>query len=80
MIAYNTATPYFILGDRLEFFSNETAYGWMTIIYMYQAYHHLGNQLVNLRTAIDLWQKINGILLTQEEIEMVMIENSLTKE
>jgi hypothetical protein len=75
MIIYNTALIYHVCGTSIELFLNETAYGWSVVAEVNNLYHYLGDQLANLHTAINLWQQINNKVLSQEEFELVLIEN-----
>lgn len=75
MIVYNTAVIYHVCGTPIELFSDETAYGWSVVAEVNNLYHYLGNQLMNLHTAIHLWQQLNNRILSQEEFELVLIEN-----
>lgn len=77
MIEYNTTITYYVMGSKLELFSDHTAYGWATIAEVNNRYHYLGDQLVNLQTAISLWEKLTNRSLNTEEIELVAIENGI---
>lgn len=77
MIELNDFKSYWIKGTSVKMISSKTAYGWYTVAEIDQKYHYLGDQLFNIISAITLWEKLNSIKLTDEEVEAVMIDNSL---
>lgn len=75
MIKYNNAIFYHVQGLEIELISDMTAYGYQVIAGIEKTYYHIGDQLVNLQTAIKAWEMLNKRHLTQEEIIEVHIEN-----
>lgn len=77
MNEYNTTIAYHVIGLKIELFSDHTAYGWSTIAEVNNEYYRLGDRLINLQTAVHVWELINDKKLSDEEIELVAIENGL---
>lgn len=77
MIDLNHTKRFHILGQEVDLFASETAYGWQSIAEINKVYYHLGNVLINIETAILAWQDVNHKILDKDEIESVMIQNSL---
>lgn len=77
MNEYNDIKIYQIKDTQVGMFSSETAYGWQTIAEVNQQYYYLGDQLFNIATAIVLWENLNNVILNPEEVEKVMLDNSM---
>lgn len=74
-VVLTSGIVYYIQDSAVELFSSETAYGWKTIAEVSKTYHYLDDELINIETAINLWQYLNNRLLSQEEIQKVMDDN-----
>jgi hypothetical protein len=75
---YNTTIAFHILETKVALFASETTYGPMTVAEIDGFYYQLGDQPVNLSTAIRIWEFLADRLLTKQEIEQVLIDNDLT--
>lgn len=74
---YSSTTTYWVLNKPIELFSDETSYGWQTFAEVDSVYHDLGDKLVNLHTAVEVFQHLNNVILTNHEFELVIMENAL---
>lgn len=77
MSEYNTTIAYHVMGLKIELFSDQTAYGWSAIAEVNNEYYRLGDRLINLQTAVHVWELINNKKLSPEEVELIAIENGL---
>lgn len=77
MNEYNDFVVYRIKDLDIYMTASETAYGWQTIAEINRQYYYLGDQLFNIATAIVLWENLNNIILSPEEVEKVMLDNSM---
>lgn len=75
MKVFDNSTRFSILGEDLHLFSSNTSYGWQTVAEFHSNYYYLGDQYINVETAINCWQEINGFQLTAEEIQYIVDEN-----
>lgn len=76
-VIMNQMIVFHVLDCSVELFSSETAYGWMTVAEVAGNYVHFNNDLINVETAINVWQYLNGRLMSMEEIQQVMDDNVL---
>jgi hypothetical protein len=65
-----------ILGQVVELFRDETAYGFMTVAVMNDVHYQLGDKPTTLQVAIDFWQKERRTISTQE-MEQILEANNL---
>lgn len=72
VVVRNDGIVYLIKDVAVELYSSETAYGWQTVGVIGDIYYQMGDDLINLETAINCWQEVNGSILSQEEIQKVM--------
>lgn len=78
MRRFNTTVAFDILGNHIILFASETAYGNLAVAELDNTFHQLGNQPVNISTAIRVWEYLNNRLLTNEELDQVIIDNGLS--
>ena len=74
-VVFTSGIVYYILDSSIELFSSETSYGWKTFAEIGKKYHYLKDERINLFTAVQLWQYINGRHLTKEEYQKVIDDN-----
>jgi hypothetical protein len=58
-------------------FSSKTEYGEKTIGQIEDTYYQLGDQIISVVTALMLFEKINNIVLSNDEVSKIMLENGL---
>lgn len=68
---------FFVRDTIISFFSSETSYGYQTVAEINGKHHYLGDQAINIIAAIMLWEKLNDVHLTDEEIERIMTYNGV---
>lgn len=68
MIVYDKTIKFNVLGTEILLFDSETAYGWHTYAEIDNRFYFLGDIYCNTEAAINLWQDINGRLLSAQEI------------
>lgn len=74
-VLVNEMIVFHVLDMSIELFSSETCYGWKTAAEIAGRYHYLEDELINIETAVNLYQYLNNRMLSQEEIQLVMDEN-----
>ena len=78
MIIYHKSTPFSVMNNTVFLYSEELNNGIIsTVAEMNNEIHYLGDESVNIATAILAWQEIMGRNLTSEEVNQVMIDNNL---
>jgi hypothetical protein len=65
-----------VLGQVVELFRDETAYGFMTIAVMDDVHYQLGDKPATLQTVLDFWQKERRTISAQE-MELILTANNL---
>lgn len=75
VVVKNDAIVYLIKDDAVELYSSETAYGWQTVGIIDDVIYQMGDDIINIETAINCFQEVYGVTLTQEEIQQVMDSN-----
>lgn len=76
MIVYKDYIAFKILGEEVNIYSDETAYGRNTVVEMNGVYHHMGEEFPGVAAAIFAWQEVNGRDLTNEELHRIMADNN----
>ena len=63
-----------LLGQIIELFRDETAYGFMTIAVMDDVHYQLGDKPATLQTVLDFWQRERRSFSSQE-MEQILAAN-----
>lgn len=77
MIVRNDGTLFKVMGREIWLYSEDLGYDRNTVADMGDHYHYMGNEPLNVATAVFAWQEVNGRDLTNEELHQVMVENNL---
>lgn len=76
-IVYKNYTTYMVLGTSVNLLSEELDIGRNTIAEVGNSYHYLGPKLLNISSAIFVYQNIFKREITNEEFSQIMIDNNL---
>lgn len=76
-VLVNETIVFHVIDCSIELASSDTSYGWKTIGIIGGQTHYLGDELINLETALNLYQSINNRMLSKEEVQYVVDENTL---
>jgi hypothetical protein len=78
MIVYKDFTTFDVLGEKINIFSTENEYGLNTVIEFGNGhYFHLGDEPVNIESAVSGWQKFYQMELSKDEITYILNDNSI---
>lgn len=77
MLVRKDCVTFDILGQEINLYSEETAYGRNTVAEIDDYYHHLGDEFPSISAAIFAWQETTNRELTNTELHQVMVDNHL---
>lgn len=77
MIVYDGSITYNILGSEVKFYVDMTAYGQNVVAEYNNEYYYWGDEIVNIELALIFWQEHNNKMLSQDEVNQIMIDNNL---
>lgn len=77
MIVYKNYVTFQILDNEINLISDETDYGINTVAEVKDKYYYMGSEPCNIATAIFVWQEMNDKILTDAELQQVMLDNNL---
>ncbi len=81
-VLVNNSSMFFVLDTHIELIQSETAYGLQTVAIVWNGFkpdvnvYLDGEHPVSIETAINVYQEMVGALLSQEQFDLVIKENS----
>ncbi len=83
-ILVNNTSTFFVIDTHIELLQSETAYGLKTVAIVWNGSlpdmnFYLADEPVSIETAINVYQEIANALLSQEEFDQVIKDNSSIK-
>lgn len=76
MIMYKDYVTFTVMGQEINLITDETDYGRNTVAEIGDVYHQLGDEFPGIAAAVFAWQEVNGRLLTDNELDQVMKDNT----
>jgi len=74
-VLVDDSISYNILGSKVSFFIEDTAYGNNVVAEYNDQYYYWGDEIANIELAIIFWQEQNNRMLSQAELQQIMKDN-----